>query len=51
MSGGDCGLDFIKNAAPLHYYYYSVLTKRDELSFFTVLAFPKDSRMGLACKS
>lgn len=29
----------------------SVLTKRDELSFFTVFAFPNDSRMGLACKS
>lgn len=28
-----------------------VLTKREELSFFTVFAFPKDSRMGLACKS
>lgn len=27
------------------------LTKRDELSFFTVLALPKDSRMGLACRS
>lgn len=27
------------------------LTKRDELSFLTVLAFPKDSRMGLACRS
>lgn len=25
-----------------------VLTKREELSFFTVFAFPKDSRMGLA---
>lgn len=31
--------------------HFSVLTKRDELSFFTVFAFPKDSRMGLACKS
>ena len=27
------------------------LTKRDELSFFTVLAFPKASRIGLAAKS
>lgn len=29
----------------------SVLTNREELSFFTVLAFPKASRMGLACSS
>lgn len=29
----------------------SRLTKRDELSFLTVLALPKDSRMGLACRS
>ena len=28
-----------------------LLTKREELSFFTVLAFPKASRIGLACKS
>lgn len=28
-----------------------VLTKREELSFFTVFAFPKDSRMGLAWSS
>lgn len=28
-----------------------VLTKREELSFFTVFAFPKDSRMGLAWRS
>lgn len=27
------------------------LTKREELSFFTVLAFPKDSRIGFACRS
>jgi len=27
------------------------LTKRDELSFFTVLAFPKASKMGLAANS
>lgn len=27
------------------------LTKREELSFLTVLALPKDSRMGLACRS
>lgn len=32
-------------------YIHSLLTNRDELSFFTVLALPKDSRMGLACKS
>lgn len=41
----------IKNAAHFHEFNFSVLTKRDELSFFTVFAFPKDSRMGLACKS
>lgn len=28
-----------------------LLTNREELSFFTVLAFPKASRMGLACSS
>lgn len=28
-----------------------VLTNREELSFFTVLAFPKASRIGLACSS
>lgn len=27
------------------------LTKRDELSFFTVLALPNASSIGLACKS
>ena len=28
-----------------------VLTKRDELSFLTVLALPNASRIGLACNS
>lgn len=31
--------------------FFFILTKRDELSFFTVFAFPNDSRIGLACKS
>lgn len=29
----------------------NTLTKREELSFLMVLAFPKASRMGLACSS
>lgn len=31
--------------------YQPGLTNREELSFFTVLAFPKASRIGLACSS
>ena len=30
---------------------FAELTNREELSFFTVLAFPKASKIGFACKS
>lgn len=30
---------------------FAALTNREELSFFTVLAFPKASKIGFACKS
>lgn len=34
-----------------HNFNCKVLTKRDELSFFTVLALPNASRIGLACNN
>lgn len=37
--------------APQAGHSWPLLTNREELSFFTVLAFPKASRMGLACSS